>query len=281
MKMMILNILFILLIPTRQLFAEEEASRYYDTYVHRTTVDQTVYEAIFYVPKLQKARAIVIISPTIGNYDSIEGANAHFFAKNGYVAIVPYPIPTELQQPKPDTAQLDKDYFRPITSAASFISLAESKFRLPENLPLYAMGASQGGITTVLLTSHIPRIKAAWVAVGGGDLPHIYAQSTVKEIISFRTNHMRTLGFTDQNKYEKYLKSSLKNDPAFSCTKIKVPFHQTIALRDTSVPTVSQELLAKKCPKHDIIRLNLSHGAGALTIVTMQEQIMEFFERYR
>lgn len=280
MKMMFLTILFILLTPNQQTSAAEIKSRYYDTYEVKTIVEQYDYEAIVYEPKLQKIKAILVISPTIGNYDSIEGANAQFFAKNGYAVIVPYPIPTELQKPMPDMNRLDSDYYRPIVSAISFINLIGSKLNLPESTPVFALGGSQGGITSVLLASHIPRIKAAWVAAAGGDLPHIYARSDVSAIVKFRTNHMRTLGMSDPGEYERFLRGWLHNDPAISCKEMKAAFHQTIALKDTSVPTVTQELLAKECPRHQILRLNLSHSAGTLTVVTMREKIKEFFEAH-
>lgn len=70
----------------------------------------------------------------------------------------------------------------------------------------------------------------------------------------------------------------LHNDPALSCKDIKVPFHQTIALRDTGVPTVTQELLARECPPHSIIRYNYNHEAGTMTTVLMRKKIYEFFE---
>ncbi len=280
MKMMFLTILFILLNPLTQTSAAENRSRYYNTYEIKTTVEQYQYEAIVYEPKLQKIKAMLVISPTIGNYDSVEGANAQYFAKNGYLVIVPYPFITELQKPMPDLNQLDSDYYRPVVSTISFINLVIARFNLPENISVFALGGSQGGITTILLASHIPRIKAAWTAVAGGDLPHIYAHSDVVAIVKFRTNHMKTLGITDPFEYEKLLRSWLHNDPAISCKEIKIPFHQTIALKDISVPTATQELLARECPPHQILRLNLSHSAGTLTVVTMREKIKEFFEAH-
>ncbi len=269
-------ILFCFLFTSFSIPTEPE-KKDYDTYEIKTRVENYEYEAIVYKPKAN-IKAILVISPTIGGYDSVEGSNAQYFSNRGYLVIVTYPFLTELNQPHPDMNKLDSDYYRPVVSVISFINLVDFKFRLPPNLPVFALGASQGGITTVLLVSHIPRIKAAWMAVGGGDLPHIYARSTIVPIKEFRERHMKTLGMVNVDVYETYLRGYLKNDPAVSCKEIKVPFHQTIALKDTVVPTASQELLARECPPHEITRYNLGHEAGTLTTVLQRKKIMEFFE---
>lgn len=277
MKAIIINILFILIIPSQPIFAEEK-SRYYNTYEVKIQIAQYDYKAMIYEPKMEKIKAILIISHTLGKSNSIEGSNAQYFSQHGYVAIVPYVFDSELDKLLPDTEKLDNDFLRPIPSVKSFIAIAESKFHLPKDLPIFALGASQGGITTLILTAYIPRIKAAWAAVGGGDLPYIYAHSDSSGVVKFRTNHMRFLNITDNNEYEAYLRANLKNDPVIVCREIKVPFHQTIALRDTTVPTVTQELLADQCPPHEIQRLQLTHTGGTLTTVTDRQKIKDFFE---
>jgi dienelactone hydrolase len=273
----IISILFTLIIFNQPTFAEEDI-RSYNTYEVTTTVGKNIYEARFYRPIQQKIKAILVISRTLSKSQAVEDSNAKYFAKNGYAVIVPYLFLTELNKPFPDIDQLDSDYYRPVVSAISFINLAEVKLKLPQGLPVLAMGASSGGIVSILLAAYIPRIKAIWVAVAGGDLPHIYAHSDVKQIVKFRQNHMKALGMTDPFRYETYLRSYLKNDPAQSCREIKIPFHQTIALRDTSVPTVNQKLLEKVCPTHKVLRLNLTHAHGILTTVTMRKEIKDFFE---
>lgn len=259
---------------------QEIKSRHYETFEIKTKVEAYEYEAIVYKPIDTPIKAMLVIYPTIGGYDSIEGSNGQYFAKRGYVVIIPYPFITELNKPNPDMDQLDSDYYRPVVSVISFINFVEFKLSLNPNLPVFALGASQGGITSILITAYVPRIKAAWIAVAGGDLPHIYARSTVIQIREFRERHMKTLGITSVDRYETYLRGYLHNDPARSCKDIKVPFHQTIALKDTGVPTVTQELLAKECPPHEIKRYNLGHEAGTLTTVLMRKKIYEFFESF-
>ncbi|MBC7711829.1 MAG: hypothetical protein H7177_00720 [Rhizobacter sp.] len=277
MKAMIISILFILLAPSQQSFAEEK-SRYYETYKVTTLIPPYKYEAMIYEPKIEKIKAILIISHTLSASDSIEGADAQYFSKNGFVVIVPFLFETELNKLFPDTEKLDADFLRPIASVNNFIDIAETKLKLRPNLPIFAMGASQGAITTITLTASITRIRAAWSAVGGGDLPHIFARSDVSTLVKFRNNHMSILQINNLDEYENYLRDHLTNDPTIFCKDIKVPFHQTIATHDTAVPTRTQELLAKECPPHEIQRLNLSHTGGSMTVVRDQEKIKEFFE---
>nr|BDT27646.1 hypothetical protein BHI3_11120 [Bacteriovorax sp. HI3] len=255
-------------------------ARHYETFEIKTKIEAYEYEAIVYKPKDIPIKAMLVIYPTIGGVNSIEGSNAQYFSKRGYVVIVPYLFETELNKPNPDMDKLDSDYYRPVVSVISFINYVDFKLNLPSTLPVFALGASQGGITSILITAYVPRIKAAWFAVAGGDLPYIYAHSTVLQIRDFRERHMRTLGMSDVNQYETYLRGYLKNDPSLSCKDIKVPFHQVIALKDTGVPTVTQELLARECPSHTIDRYKLGHEAGTLTTVLMRKKIFEYFESF-
>lgn len=266
--------------PLRATEKSVPKSNQYKIYDLKTEVNSSVYNAKIYEPTKLKIKSLLLIFPTINGVTSIEESNAQYFSKRGYLAIVVEQFPTQLNNPSPDMEKLNSDYFRPALAAISFINIITQKLKLAESLPVFALGASQGGIYTLIVTAHVPRIKAAWSAVIGGDLPYIYAHSDVEQIEKFRKNHMRILGLTSENAYENYLRIYLKNDPTISCKEIKVPFHQTIALRDTSVPTSTQELLVDECPPHDVSRKNMNHAAGALTTVTERKEIMEYFDLF-
>lgn len=252
----------------------------YKTFILKTQVDNTSYQATVYQPTQAKIKSVLVISATIDGVTAIEESNAQYFSKRGYVVIVPELFKTELNSPNPDAEKINSDFYKPAISAITFINLVDQKLNLPETLPIFALGASLGGISTIIITANVPRVKAAWFAVGGGDLPYIYAHSEVKQLEEFRRRHMRNLGITDRNDYEAYLRMYLKNDPTISCKDIKVPFHQTIALRDTSVPTKTQELLVDECPPHNVSRRNLNHAAGTVTTVLERETIMEYFNSF-
>lgn len=244
----------------------------------KTEVNSTTYKAHIYRPTKLRIKALLLISPTIKGVTSIEESNAQYFSKRGYLVIMTHQFKTELNSPNPDAEKLNADYYKPVLAAISLINAVDQKFNLPETLPVFTLGASQGGIFTVIITAHVPRVKGAWFAVGGGDLAHIYAYSEVEELIKFRQNHMRILGMTKMKDYENYLRMYLKNDPTISCKEITVPFHQTIALRDVSVPTSRQELLVDECPPHSVSRKNMNHAAGTVTTVIERKEIEAYFD---
>lgn len=248
-----------------------------DIFKISTNVGSEKFESLVYKPT-GKIRAIVIISPSIGGVDALETQNAEYFSRHGFVSIVLFPVQTELGTTTPNTLNIDKDYFKPAISADAILKKASEKLLLSSSLPVFAAGASQGGIYSVIIASHLERVKGAWVTVAGGDLPHIYSQSTIGPIANFRTRHMKALGIKENDLYESYLRNHLKNDPLISCQNMKASFMQIIALRDDIVPTKSQERLATECPNHEVSRYNVVHGSGTLLFYTLRAQIRDFFE---
>lgn len=282
MKLFMISLIFTLLSQTPAWASElpdtNKAQDDYSIFDMKTEVNSTTYVAHIYRPTKLKIKALLIISPTIKGMTSIEESNAQYFSKRGYLVIATEQFITQLNSPNPDPEKLNADYYKPVLSAISLINAVDQKLNLPETLPVFALGASQGGIFTLIIAAHVPRVKGAWFAVGGGDMAHIYAYSDVVELEKFRKNHMRILGMTKMKDYENYLRLYLKNDPTISCKEITVPFHQTIALRDTSVPTSTQELLVDECPPHSVSRKNMNHAAGTVTTVIERKEIEEYFD---
>lgn len=236
------------------------------------------YESTIYLPLKSKIKAILILTPTIAGVSVIEKSNAQYFSDAGFLVIIPLPYKSEISSERPDIKKLDAEFFKPAYAAERFITLVEEKFNLLSDLPVFAMGASQGGIRTLIIASYISRITASWFATAGGDFPAIYANSRVAAIADFRFKHMRVLGITDNSLYEQYLRDNLTNDPTKACHQIKTPFVQTMTLRDAKVPTASQKLLADYCPSHTVLTLNTGHIAGSLSTVSWRHKIKKFFE---
>lgn len=229
----------------------------------------------FYIPKDSSIEGIIYLFPTITGPSPLEKTTARYFARRGFAVIIPSPLELELNITDPDVAQLERDYYKPSASAMALIKVADQKIK--KELPVFALGASQGGIRALGLAAESNRIKGAWFAVAGGNFPLVYATSKVKKITTLRQNHMAKLGLTDPKDYEHYLRNNLKNDPLYSCEKIKVPFVQVIALKDDKVPTTTQIELKEACPKHRVIELNAGHVQGASTIYFYRSKILEFF----
>ena len=257
-----------------------DSKRHYEIYHAQTDLPSGHYKSSVYLPLRKNIKAMLILTPTIAGVSVIEEANAHYFSKAGFLVIVPLPFESEMNSDIPDIVKLDEEFFKPAYAAERFITLVENKFNLPNNLPVFALGASQGGIRTLTIASHVKRITASWFATTGGDFPSIYANSTVKKIADFRTKHMSFLGLTENSQYEQYLRDNLKNDPTTACAQLKTPFVQTITLKDNKVPTANQKLLLDHCPAHKVININTGHVAGSLSTVKWRHKIKVFFESF-
>ncbi len=257
-----------------------DSKRQYEIYHAKTDLPSGHYESRIFLPLKKNIKAILILTPTIAGVSLVEKTNAHYFSKAGFLVIVPLPFESEIGREKPDVMKLDEEFFKPAYAAEHFITLVEDKFNLPPNLPVFALGASQGGIRTLTIASYVKRITASWFATTGGDFPSIYANSTVEKIADFRKKHMKVLGLTENSQYEQYLRDNLTNDPTKACAQLKTPFVQTITLKDDKVPTANQKLLLDYCPAHKVITINTGHVAGSLSTVKWRHKIKEFFESF-
>jgi hypothetical protein len=234
-------------------------------------------QADFYRPINQKIIATLILFPTISGVSPIETITAKYFAKRGFVVIVPMPFKTEINKAQPETQRLDIEYDSSSIAAMKLLNISDKKFKLDSKMPVFALGASQGGIRTVALSAYTERIKAAWFAVAGGDFPYIYAYSDVKGIAEFRQKQMTALKIKNAKDYEQYLRQELTQDPLISCSQITIPIVQVIALKDSKVPTKTQLELEKSCPPHKTYRLKSGHLVGIASIVAMKSRIKDFF----
>lgn len=234
-------------------------------------------QADFYRPKNKPIIATLILFPTISGVSPFETIAAKYFAKRGFVVIVPMPFKTEINKAQPEAQRLDIEYDSSSIAAVKLLEISDKKFELDSKMPVFALGASQGGIRTVSLASYSDRIKAAWFAVAGGDFPYIYAHSEVKGIAEFRHKHMKTLNIQNTRDYEQYMRQELTNDPLISCSQITIPIVQVIALKDSKVPTRTQLELEKSCPPHKTYKIKSGHLAGVASILVMKSKIKDFF----
>ncbi len=270
-----LKIFFIFLFSLNAHASAALAEKSFDVQV---LLEGNVEKATVFRAQSKEVKGILILTPTIAGVSPLEKINAHFFAKNGYVVIVPLPYINQVDSLTPDLGVLDQEFDKPYRLAVKYIAETERVLGLRANLPVVVLGASQGGFRSLIIASLLSdRVKALWFATAGVDFPSIYAQSKVEKIATFRERNKKVLGIESDVDYENYLRSHLQNDPRNICSKIKVPFVQVIALKDDKVPTHNQELLSQTCPATETIRLNTGHIGGSLSTVTKNKRILKFF----
>lgn len=249
---------------------------FYQKNLLTTDFNGKLLQALVYIPN-KTAKAILIVSPTIVGVTPIESVSARYFSKNDFLVIVPLPFENEVNSLHPNVDNFDIEFLRPAEFAVKFITIIDQYLSLDSELPVFALGASQGGIHSLIIASHVPRVKAAWIASTGGDLPSIYAYSTAYKIRLARARMMQDLNFVTSAQYEEYLRQKLKSDPLQLCSRIYGKLVQTISLKDSKVPTKNQLELAHACKPDQLITLNSGHLVGTMSILNYRANILQFF----
>ena len=216
------------------------------------------------------------IFPTIEGAGFIEKALARYFARRGFWAVIP--IIPELENPFDEhtTQRMDEMYLRVQQSALVIQEKLQSLNPRGRN---FLMGASQGGIRSIMSAQALSHIDAIWANVAGGDFPSLYAYSEVDEIRNFRRAHMNQLNLKDPESYSSYLAQRLQYDPVKGCELLDSRLSLVVALEDTSVPTSNQMKLLESCQPDKVKKLNSGHFRGVIDLIFHKRDIRKFFEQ--
>jgi dienelactone hydrolase len=227
-----------------------------------------------YQPRNDRGHNLILF-PTIEGESLLERQTAAYFARKGYLVMIPTIEEYKVSFGAQTACAMDLTYRR-VQGSAILMAEIMNEIRPAKNLMI--AGASQGGIRSIMAAAVLPQAQAVWAIVAGGDFPSIYANSEVQAITSFRQQHMRAMNFSNTQEYEEYLRENLKLDPEFSCWKIEANIAMVIATRDDSVPTDNQERLVESCQPQLVRRLNAGHVRGAMDLYLKRITIRKFFE---
>lgn len=225
----------------------------------------------------------IILFPTINGEGALERAMARYLARRGFRVSI---LNIE------DVISEDSSEFGLETSCKMekmYVRIEQSAYILSEYLKrtnakgkLHFLGASQGGIRSIIAAAAVKRTKNVWTNVAGGDFPSLYAYSSVAGIESFRRKHMLVLGLESVEEYETYLESRFVRDPVKSCRQIHdrgaANISMVIASDDTSVPTSNQLALKKACSPNFLRVVSGGHLRGVTDMYFLRRQILDFFE---
>lgn len=217
----------------------------------------------------------LILFPTIDGESILERQTAAYFARKGYLVMIPTIEEVRVAFGERTTCAMDQTYRRVQESALLLEQLLEES-RPGKKLML--AGASQGGIRSIMSAAVLPRAHAVWSIVAGGDFPSIYSESRVIAITAFREQHMSALNFTQPRVYEEYLRQNLIFDPELSCGDIQAKLALVVATEDESVPTLNQERLVERCQPQKVRRIKAGHIRGAADLFLKRITMRKFFE---
>jgi dienelactone hydrolase len=129
---------------------------------------------------------------------------------------------------------------------------------------LGAYGISMGGILTSVLIAVEPRLRAAVIALAGGDLPTVIRTSTEGRLVAFREHKYETLGI-DPGELEERLRQALVSDPLFLAPYVDPKQVLQITARyDQVVPPAQQQLLWEALGRPTRVDLPTGHYLGVL-----------------
>ncbi len=121
-------------------------------------------------------------------------------------------------------------------------------------------GSSFGAIVGSLVVAKDPSIRAAVLAVGGGDLPYVVSRSQVGLFRKTRREQMKLLGIDSIDGYEDFISNYIESDPINYAKASDAPrLHMIIAKNDRSVPTQSQYQLWRKFGSPSNTRIQSGH----------------------
>ncbi len=218
----------------------------------------------------------MVLFPTIDGESLLERRVGSYFARRDFYVVIPTIEELNQEFDLETVCRMDQMILRVQQSAVLLFS--ELKKLIPGGREVM-IGASQGGIRSISAASVLPDLHAVWANVAGGDFPSIYAESNVRAITAFRSEHMAVLGLKVPSEYEAFLRDRLTQDPVQSCPKRYGRLAMVIALKDDSVPTLNQQLLQESCAPDFIRTLNAGHVRGAGDLWLKRREVRQFLEQ--
>jgi len=228
----------------------------------------------------EETAPLVIVYPSLSDeIPLVEKFIAKMLAKRGYNVMIAN-LSEDISDVSRPITKID-DFF--LRSTANTTQLLDEILKRPEINPnrVFAIGVSLGGIRAALSLTHEPRITAGALYVAGGDLPRIFAKSTVGLIRNYRYHWMKKLGLGNVVDFEQHLRSTLRIDPLNLVGRRRTSeVMMVMGLKDRKVPYSNQLRLweAFGRPKH--ITLPLQHRLAGASFLLNIGRIESFFRTF-
>lgn len=227
------------------------------------------------VKKAGKVPVIVILPILGGSYD-IERHFAGYFAKRGYAAVIVHreKKPKEFESVDLINLMLKQT----VVDNKQAVDWIESQPHL-DSSRIGIFGASMGAIKGALLLPLEPRVKAAVLGLGGGDLPYILVHSTEKGIVK-RRDRMLEKNKISLDELHRMLSDGITCDPIHYAPYVDpAKVLLILAARDTVVPIECGRQLREKMGEPETIMIQAGHYSAILYLPYIQRQAFDFFEK--
>ncbi|MBI2632653.1 hypothetical protein HYW75_06625 [Candidatus Pacearchaeota archaeon] len=232
----------------------------------------------FYISKKNSKNPTILLLPIMGGKDyPIESHFARYFTKKGYnIAIVHRE--QKIDEEVNALEDLDALLKWTVSDNKRVLDWLESQNEVDANkIGLFSI--SFGAIKGSLLLPLEPRIKAAVLGLGGGNLPYILAHTTEKGLIKHREKLLKKHNLTLQEG-EEILRSVITYEP-YEFAKFIDPDKIMLvnAKFDKVVPYRTGIELKKRMGNPESLILPTGHYTSLFCIPYIKSQAYRFFER--
>lgn len=235
-------------------------------------------ELDYYRPKGVDRAPVIVVLPILGGGYPAEKHFCAYFAKHGMAAIL---VRREgLRKTISQLEEVNETLLHSAIDARKAIDWIETRPELDARR-IGVFGISMGGIRAAFLTPLEPRIRAAVIALAGGDLPYIITHSN-EPGLSRRRNQFRETHQLSEAAFQAEVQKSITCDPlsvAGSADRHRLLLVQ--ALFDRAVPTRKGLELRRALGKPETIFLPTGHYTSLLFIPYIKPASLRFFhERF-
>lgn len=229
----------------------------------------------YYQLKGPGKKPVILILPVLGGSNSVEESFAKYFAHHGFSAALVH----RQDNYKADNLEfLDPNLRQMVFDHKQALDWIETREELDASR-IGVFGISMGGIKAALLTALDDRIGASVLAMAGGDIPYILANSNERGIAKIRERYMRERRLT-RKELQKKLSRRITTDPMRYAENIDADkVLMILAMFDGTVPIEKGKELQEKIGNPETVYLLSGHYTAALFKNLIKYKARKFFER--
>ncbi len=221
-------------------------------------------------------RPLVLVLPIWGGENVVANFFAEHFARAGYVAAIvhrqeKYKDAQSVEEMNGVFKQIVLDHKRALDWLTGRPSVDADRVAV--------FGVSAGAIKGALVTALDPRVKAAVLGLGGGDIPYILTHSTEKNLRRRRQEMMDEHGAT-LDEIHNEMRKGFQHDPLKYAQYVdprKVLL--VLAAFDTVVPFKTGWQLRRAMGRPETMVIPTGHHTSVLYIPFIQDVALNFLER--
>lgn len=219
----------------------------------------------------------VVITPILGGSYGLEQVMGAALARRGLHAAIVLRAESLLGDGSDDEARLERVTRTAVIDRRRAIDWLEAQPDV-DGGAIGALGASQGGITTVGLAAVDSRVRAAVVLLAGGDLGQVLATSDEPRVVRWREARLARAG-GDADALAARVRAAVTSDPLALAPHVDARrLLLGLTRLDHDVPYASQLRLCEALGRPERFTLPTGHASAALALPYLVSRATGFLE---